>query len=533
MHVAVTYDAATKTIRSYLDGTLAQTLTATSDQFLSAPGVIRFGAIAGGVAQVWHGEIDELRIWSRVRSQQEIALNRSSPLAPLPDDLHITQLLSPTSSSGANGTTLSASESVSFRIVNYGSNPILSGTTIQASFALDLNPVITESLLVPVTLPTWGSTTLVFAATADLSESGLHRLTVSVGLSGSSPMDVSTSLIRSGTLGDIGSLPWVESFPQQLSIFTSSSLPPGWTSAPQFNAGRPRWDLMVQNGHSEISPLADSALVAGLGAGGASQATTPWIDLGTTPSPQLHFWSRRSMPWGSTMQTIAISIEDMSTAGTSTVVGGFALTAALNDWEPYSVDLSPFAGSKIRINFLFRAPGSQSVETQIDDVTVFDAALLGSGQPSRPSVALLEVERSFNGDGLRPASGDPGPYFTSTTVGDVIDFHFAGQSYQWIALFWGPLNTGIIDYGAVGRCDVGTGFDSQTGLPSGIWVIANGLSPTTFRDFLFHTGGTSNLFLSTVMPFLPPGPQGAFQAVFGQSSAPWFALSNAVELVVR
>lgn len=77
-HVAVTYDAATTTMKLYKNGNLVATNT-NVPQVLNG-NIIRLGSFDDG-ANVFNGRMDEVRIWDRVLTTCELQYNKDSELA--------------------------------------------------------------------------------------------------------------------------------------------------------------------------------------------------------------------------------------------------------------------------------------------------------------------------------------------------------------------------------------------------------------------------------------------------------------------
>lgn len=76
VHVAVTYDSATSTMKLYKNGTLVASTT-------SAPSYAASSMQMGvwNLSKFWNGSIDEVRLWNVVRTQSQIASNISCDLA--------------------------------------------------------------------------------------------------------------------------------------------------------------------------------------------------------------------------------------------------------------------------------------------------------------------------------------------------------------------------------------------------------------------------------------------------------------------
>lgn len=77
-HLAGTYDASTKTLRSYLDGALMNTATWTSAGPITWFNNVRIGGSDN--LSAFPGLIDEIRIYDRVLSQMELQIDMNTPL---------------------------------------------------------------------------------------------------------------------------------------------------------------------------------------------------------------------------------------------------------------------------------------------------------------------------------------------------------------------------------------------------------------------------------------------------------------------
>lgn len=83
-HVAVTYDAPTNTMKLYKNGTLVATNTNVSP--VTGGSTVRIGAFSNA-ANLFAGNMDEVRIWNRALSACEIDFNRNTELANGQTDL--------------------------------------------------------------------------------------------------------------------------------------------------------------------------------------------------------------------------------------------------------------------------------------------------------------------------------------------------------------------------------------------------------------------------------------------------------------
>ncbi len=85
-HIAATWDADTGTTTLYLDGQPVATGTATGPLHDSNQGVLRIGNgdVSNPGHEVWHGQIDELRIWPFARTAQEVLNTKDLTLTGIP-----------------------------------------------------------------------------------------------------------------------------------------------------------------------------------------------------------------------------------------------------------------------------------------------------------------------------------------------------------------------------------------------------------------------------------------------------------------
>jgi hypothetical protein len=72
-HVALTRDATTGRVEAYVNGTLSR--SATSDTGAKTANITNIGKVTGG--EFYDGDLDEVRIWNRVLSADEVAAVRA------------------------------------------------------------------------------------------------------------------------------------------------------------------------------------------------------------------------------------------------------------------------------------------------------------------------------------------------------------------------------------------------------------------------------------------------------------------------
>ena len=76
-HVAATYSKTAAEVKFYVNGALTNTASALTPPSVNPNQAFRIGGWAGDPARDFVGDIDEVRIWSVVRSQLQISANRN------------------------------------------------------------------------------------------------------------------------------------------------------------------------------------------------------------------------------------------------------------------------------------------------------------------------------------------------------------------------------------------------------------------------------------------------------------------------
>jgi hypothetical protein len=150
-HVAVTYDAATTTMKLYRDGILVNTATGVASNYTSEATYIASHSAGSSVIQ---GSVDEVRIWNVARTQAQIKQNLYNPPANNASGLVAyykfndgsgTTLTN--STGGTNGTLLNSPTWVASPVVFAGNGLNFDGTddfvTIPPNSSLDITTAIT------------------------------------------------------------------------------------------------------------------------------------------------------------------------------------------------------------------------------------------------------------------------------------------------------------------------------------------------------------------------------------------------------
>jgi hypothetical protein len=148
-------------------------------------------------------------------------------------------------------------------------------------------------------------------------------------------------------------------------------------------------------------------------------------------------------------------------------------------------------------------------------------------------MAVLDVNSAVNPNGLPVATGAGGPYKGIVNQGGNMTITVSGEPNQPVILLSGALNVGAAAF-PQGQLDIGGPPNPMTGIPSGIGVVANGASPTSFFDVFFVLDASGKTEVTLAVPsLLPVGSLGAIQAVNLVSTPNVIAISNAVEICVQ
>ncbi|MCB9832270.1 MAG: hypothetical protein H6807_07320 [Planctomycetes bacterium] len=561
-HVAYVYDSAQGTLTCYLNGVQAGQNTQSTTLAFNGSNVN--GLMIGGYSSTtlnWFGNLDEFRMWNSARSQAQIAANMNFELNTVADDLGIASLDSPVSTGASDCLPLSNAEAINFTLVSYGTNMLPAGTLFSVDLTIDGSLVATEIFGTTNNMNIGDTESFGFLATGDFSMIGSHSVSMTLTWPGDlnpSNDTLNTNVNSGSTSTPISTFPWTENFD---STTTNNTLipPTGWVQDQTDASGTDSdWHFyMGQTGSFNTGPVGGdhttgSAYYAYVedSSGNYPQVNlqSPCIDLSAATLPRLSFWLH-SWNYYQPLYENFISVDIISYPGgvvTTDVLGpighqqtapgpiaGTAGNWALSQWTNQFVDLSPWAGSYIRIQFRGRSDGgSTNHDIAIDDVTIFDF-VPGVGQPGQPGLAVLDINDAVNQalGGLGPNSGDPGPFATTGTAGGPLDFTLSGEPFAPILLMIGPLNPVAATYPNIGQFDIGGPVNAQ-GIPTQLQVIGDGFSPITLIDALHITGATGSTVLNFQTPPLPLGVLASFQAVFATTNGFFFAMSNAIELTI-
>ena len=284
-------------------------------------------------------------------------------------DLGVTNINSP-----VDGCGLSASSTVSVKIINFGNNDT---SNVNVSYTVDGGSAVTE--LITTTIPSHTSYIHTFATNASLTGSS-HTISAYTSLAQDTVLSNDTTTI---TITDQSlTLPYIEDF-ETLSDETYSPWANGWSG----DAAGFRWEAesgisgdggpdmdhttMTQNSgiymytEASVSTPGDSAMIV-----------SPCVDLGSATAPTLTFWYHK---FGNNMGDLFIDVYSYNTGtwtrGVDQILGQTHFANASSDpWTPKGVDLSAFVGEIISVRFRAASQGCCQGDMAIDDVKFWEPA---------------------------------------------------------------------------------------------------------------------------------------------------------------
>ncbi len=560
-HVSLVYDAPLNLLFLYFDATLVDvafpiSISGVPGLSLGNSSMWQIGRRLGTMVNTWNGSIDEFRVWNVARSPALIRMTSKVELANGVIDVGAGEIRSPARRLG-RCQYYSSAEVLSVVVCNPGLTPIAAGSAIPMTVSVDGSVVMTESLVLANNLNPGESLPFTFANTIDLKQAGVHTVRVTTNFPGDTQPDndVLELDFRGGGPGVVAEFPWLEDFDDE--VYPTST--PAVTTVPPFGWHQRQGELNPLGleeewyfvrapqfgGFSGYFPDTDHTSVSNSGRFatmdiGAPQRSleSPCIELLGLNNPTLAFYYNRER-WGSVSLASAqlrVKVHSMTTGLTTTVFTQF-LNAGPDVWRLIRVDLSPWIDQVIVI--YFEGIGGNSNTMSIDDVTIIDESTTLNGQAPQPGLATLDINGATNANVQEVASGENGIYQTVNFSPTDLNYEFQGLPLQPVMLLSGDRNLRNATFPGIGQMDMGGPIDPVTGIPGALTIWGNGFTPTAGHDYLFYTDATGALSLQATMPFISTFPQpfvhripfATFQAVMGIPTAPYFAISNAVELL--
>ncbi len=443
---------------------------------------------------------------------------------------------------------LNPTETVSVSLQTNGSLPIGPGNVIQVEAYIDNVLVQTDFLITAQQYVQGDVIPFTFALPVATGSPGANVLSVKVVLTGDQePGNDSMSVLIHQPVQDVGYTENFDTPPFNTGVgFPNNfSVPSFWLNDPNDGAsvaGNAIQGWAPRNSPTGSGPANDHTS----GSGGfmyledsASQPgdvalMSPCLNILSAASlPTVTFWFySAASPGAANENVLTIDIIDEDLGGMDIL--GFATISGNgnNEWTRVSLDLSTIFASKARI--VFRANndnGTDSNDLAIDDFS-FVNRLPTLGQAPQPGLSVLEINNAQNINGDPLAFGLNGPYFTTVTEGDILTFAMSGEPLQPIILFAGALNPNVANFPGVGQIDVGGPINMGSGLPTSIFVLADGTVLGGFNSFfVLAANGEANIGFS--VPNLPIGVLSTFQCAMFTMTGSGLALSNCVEVTVQ
>ncbi len=564
--VSIVYEPILNLVFLYFDGMVVDSLFPPFSPWgpfaLNSSGFWQIGRKPFTSVHSWEGSIDEFRVWNTARSPGLVRLASKVNLINGGIDVGAGDILVPPRRLGYCQY-YSTTETLTVEVCNPGLTPIIAGSAIPLTASVDGQLMLSESVILASDLNPGDFIFYTFAGTLDLSPEGLHIVRIETTYPGDSqPANNAFELdFRGGGPGVVSEFPWLETFDNFNVPFVSGTIIPsnGWNQRQgELDAfgNEEDWGFFHTPSPQVPQPLIypdndhTSGTTSGVYAtsGFAVQTITlesPCIELFGLTKPTLSFYYNLEKVFSSSPNgQLEVEVQSV-TLGTTTTVFGPVSSNGPDLWQLKRIDLTPWLGQTIHINF--RGSGGNTNMVSIDDVSIFDEVTPQPGQAPRLMLATLDISGTTNLGGATNAnvqevtSGEGGPYRKTAYSPSVISFDFEGLPLQPILLISGDLNVTNATYGTIGQMDIGGPLDPASGVPANLVVWGNGFAPVNTVDNLFYTDATGSLSLQVVMPLLttPTFPTfilhgtsfGTFQALMALPTAPYVALSNAVELV--
>jgi hypothetical protein len=276
-HVAFTYNSTNGQIRLYLNGVESYAAAGTGPigDAITAQNEFRIGSRQGGTTQVFHGQIDEVRVWSISRTASEILDNVRKPVAGTETGLlayfNFNESTGPSVANSVPGSqpgTLAGTATL-----------VLSGTPMTAPLVttLEASPVLaTRATLRASANPSGSPTavrfqygeTLAYGTTIDAQDVGGGIQHTQVGLMISNLQPGTTYHYRSVAENDFGTTYGANQ------TFTTLVLGVGWPTTPKITGG-------FSNSPKHIVDAVGNAYLAGNFTGSATLKSTMVSQHGT------------------------------------------------------------------------------------------------------------------------------------------------------------------------------------------------------------------------------------------------------------
>lgn len=458
--------------------------------------------------------------------------------------------------------TLSTNETVSAKMKNNGTDPILPGELLQFDVFYDGVLMLTEFEVPATRIPSLSTFVYVTVGTIDMSAPGNHVLSVKVSaVNDDEPCNDSCSVSIRPIVNQPVCFGYAEDFEGLVSnsifpVIERFDVPDGWENVIDDTAGlsgsfAPEWGANNGPTPSGQGPSNDHTLGnsngkylfiddSGNDVGDILLRSPAFDTSGAVGSPMVSFFHHsRSNPGGPDDNILTVDVINVSN-GTTTNAVLMLPGNGDNDWHLATIDLTPFAPDLVKIQWrINNNNGGSFDDVAIDDVSFIDSSTLG--QAPQMGLATFDINNAVSVFGGTVQTGANGPYTSTITPGGIMNITWGGLPNQAVVVWHGPLLVGALTLPGIGQMDTGSGGLSINGLPNGISILADGFSAAmgtgSFIDQFFFTSSNGTGGVSLIVPSFPPGllGLGTFQCALisptlGISQA---YISNAITVTVQ
>lgn len=463
---------------------------------------------------------------------------------PLAVDLRMISIDAPVNDP-TSCTPVTGSLPLSVTFENRGTVPLPAGTFIQIQFDVSGGTPVIEFISLANPMNYLDTLNYTFLAPVTLALPGPNDINVSILLVGDlEPGNdtISGNFDGVGLSAMVANYPYLQTF-DSLTATAPTQPPVGWRQDTVDGTGNFADWLFSDTGTPSggTGPTTDHGTGSGFfayveddGSQTSVALVSPCFDLSIVISPQLRFWlhsNNASTPTTSFQNFLSVDVIAYPGGAVTTDVLG-PLGHQGSSWVQQSVSLAPFIGQTIQLVFRGQSSGgSNTHDIAIDDVAVFDP-LPTPGQPSQLGLAEFDINFALNPNAEPVYSGAGGPYYASVVPGGFLDMSIRGEANKAIVMLTGPLNPGAASYPGIGQFDIG-GAVTASGIPSSIFVLADGFNAQSLLNAFFNTGPSGTVYLGFQVPNFPAGPLATLQTIVATSAGPFIAMSNSVHVTVN
>jgi len=294
------------------------------------------------------------------------------------NDAGVTELVAPISGAAFPGCGLSASESITVAVKNFGTTTI---TSIPVSYVINGGTPVTQTFTTSILFN--DTVHLTFSTPANLSTSLNYTLDFYTSLTGDG--DNSNDTLNDGlNMGQTA--PYIEDF-ETFGAFFSSTYANDWsTFNSNGNTSNPRWEAEDANGANENSggtgPAFDNTFFGSAGGhymymetsspaglGDTAYLVTPCIDMSAILNPYMEFHYHM---FGAAMGNLYTEVYSNGSWIRVDSIIGQQQPVQTDPWGSKIINLCDFTGEIIRVRFCGAAGSTFTSDMAIDDFSIYD-----------------------------------------------------------------------------------------------------------------------------------------------------------------